>query len=187
MSVRLRPSVPHLFQNTSIRYHLSSIIYSGGKFFGKIGRISRSICRRDDSMKRALLLTVAILAFSAAAFGQAVENASRSTIGYIRENGTVENAGRSTIGYIQSDGTVENSGRATIGYVRSDGTVENKNRSTIGYIRSDGTIENKSRSTLGYVRSDGAIENSSRSTIGYAKGVKPEHAAAFFFFFFKPE
>jgi hypothetical protein len=50
-------------------------------------------------MKRIFLLLIAILIFSTAAFGQEIENSSRSTIGYVLSDGTVENSSRSTIGY----------------------------------------------------------------------------------------
>ena len=50
--------------------------------------------------------------------GQSIENASRSTIGYLNADGSIENASRSTAGYINPSGsgwTIENSSRSTIG------------------------------------------------------------------------
>ena len=135
--------------------------------------MNRIIPARLLMMRRILALIVLAIAACTAASAQAVEDSSRSTIGYIGSDGTVESKSRSTIGYFRPNGAVENSSRSTIGYIRKDGSVENASRSTIGYIRDNGTVENASRSTIGYVRS-GVVENSSRSTIGYAKGIDPK-------------
>ena len=69
-------------------------------------------------LKKLLASGVLVLSFGSYAPAQTIENASRSTIGYISSNGTVENASRATIGYVNSDGSVENSSRGAIGYFK---------------------------------------------------------------------
>ena len=118
------------------------------------------------------------------AFGQAVEDSSRRTIGYISSSGTVEDSSRRTLGYIKDNGTIEDSSRRTLGYIKENGMVEDSSRRTLGYVNPNGSVENSSHSTLGYVNSNGRVDDGSRRTIGYAEGIKAEHAALFFFFFF---
>ena len=62
-----------------------------------------------------LLLASLFLLTGIEARAQRVENASRSTIGYINSNGRIENASRSTVGYFYGE-RVENASRSTIGY-----------------------------------------------------------------------
>lgn len=45
-----------------------------------------------------------------------MQNASYSTVGYIKEDGRVQNGSYSTIGYVKKDGTVQNGSYSTIGH-----------------------------------------------------------------------
>ncbi len=138
--------------------------------------------RKTTAIMRLVLFSLCCL-LTLIGSAQRIENASRSTTGYINADGRIENASRSTVGYINSNGRIENASRSTIGYISYNGRIENSSRSTVGYVNKDGRVENSSRSTIGYVNSDGRVENSSRSTIGYAAGVPREWAAVFYFFF----
>ena len=67
------------------------------------------------------LITLIIFAFLNVAFGveayaQRVTNASYSTIGHIRKDGTVQDASFRTIGHIRDDGTIQDGSYRTIGH-----------------------------------------------------------------------
>jgi hypothetical protein len=49
--------------------------------------------------RKILAISLFILSFGLTVPAQTIENASRSTIGYVNSNGSVENSSRSTIGY----------------------------------------------------------------------------------------
>lgn len=153
-----------------------------------------AVPRPDSRMpRRSLLPLLCALGLAFGVSAQSIENASRSTIGYLGADGRIEDSSRSTVGYIQergADWTIENASRSTIGYInaRAEGeyTIENSSRSTMGYLSRSGDnwrVENSSRSTIGYIGRDGRVENSSRSTLGYARDIPPAWVAVHFFFF----
>ncbi|MBL0127716.1 MAG: hypothetical protein IPP83_09690 [Flavobacteriales bacterium] len=53
-----------------------------------------------------LLLLASFFLFTFTSNAQRIENASRSTTGYINPDGRIENSSRSTVGYINKDGSL---------------------------------------------------------------------------------